>query len=109
MPSIHIAFYYFRVYAFFSNHISDCCAMDVAVDHFQLKAFLNQVDDVVDKSPGLPTSHAVYINRDFELRSIVPYINFGQFVNRENLVEAFYDLLFIDWKCLLSIKTPVHL
>ena len=109
MPSIHIAFYNFRVYVFFSNHISDCCAMDVAVDHFQLEALLNQVDNIVDKSPGLPTSHVVYINRDFELRSIVPHFNFGQFVNRENLVEAFNYLLFIDWIILLSIKTPVHL
>ena len=83
--------------------------MDVAVDHFQLEALLNQVDGIVDKSPGLPTSHAMYVNRDFELRFSVPYLYFGQFVNRENLVEAFYDLLFIDWKCLLSIKTPVHL
>lgn len=79
------------------------------MDHFQLEAFLNQVDDVVDKSPGLPTPHAVYINRDFELRFSVPYLYFGQFVNRENLVEAFYDLLFIDRRFLLSIKTPVHL
>ena len=51
----------------------------------------------------------MYVNRDFELRSIVPYFYFGQFVNRENLVEAFDDLLFIDWISLLSIKTPVHL
>ena len=79
------------------------------MDHFQLEAFLNQVDDVVDKSPSLPTSHAMYVIRDLELRSIVPYFYFGQFVNRENLVEAFDDLLFIDWMILLSIKTPAHL
>lgn len=79
------------------------------MDHFQLEALLHKVDYVVDKSPGLPTSHAVYINRDFELRFSVSYLYFGQFVNRENLVEAFYDLLFIDRRFLLSIKTPVHL